>query len=78
MTGCFLFFFFSNSFKVELNVVPIPKSVNEDRLLENINVFDFELDEEDTKIMDSFNTGQRIVKLSDAKHAKYWPFGLEF
>lgn len=67
-----------NSFKVELSVVPIPKSVNEDRLLENISVFNFKLDDEDTKILDSFNTGHRIVKLSDAKHAKYWPFGMEF
>lgn len=75
-----LFIFNKNNIlflKVELGVVPIPKSVNENRLLENISVYDFELSDEDKEIMDSFNTGQRIVKLSDAKHAKYWPFGLE-
>lgn len=69
--------FFYN-FQVELGVIPIPKSANEDRILENLSIFDFSLTEEDKKVMDSIHTGDRIVKLSDAKHAKYWPFGLEF
>lgn len=69
--------FFYN-FQVELGVIPIPKSANEDRILENLSIFDFNLTEEDKKVMDSIHTGDRIVKLSDAKHAKYWPFGLEF
>lgn len=64
--------------KVELGVVPIPKSANPDRLLENISIFDFKLTDDERKVLDSVNTGQRQVKLSDAKHAKYWPFGLEF
>lgn len=59
-------------------MVPIPKSANEDRILENISIFDFKLSDEDKQVMDSLNTGERLVKLSDAKHAKYWPFGLEF
>lgn len=63
---------------MELGVVPIPKSANEDRILENISIFDFKLSDEDKKTMDSVHTGERIVKLSDAKHAKYWPFGLAF
>lgn len=70
-----MFFF---NFQVELGVIPIPKSANEDRILENLSIFDFNLTEEDKKVMDSIHTGDRIVKLSDAKHAKYWPFGLEF
>lgn len=65
-------------FLVELGAIPIPKSVNEDRIASNIDIFDFQLDEDDRRIMESFNTGRRIVKLSDAKHAKYWPFGIEF
>ncbi|XP_055324158.1 aldo-keto reductase family 1 member B1-like [Sitodiplosis mosellana] len=63
---------------VELGVVPIPKSANEERILQNISIFDFKLSKEDIKAMDSLNTNERIVKFSDAKHAKYWPFGLEF
>lgn len=64
--------------QVELGAVPIPKSVNENRLLENINIFDFQLDADDLRTMDSFHTGKRIVGLSDARKAKYWPFGIEF
>lgn len=64
--------------KVELGVIPIPKSSDPDRMLENISVFDFELTDEERKILDSVHTGVRQVKLSDAKHAKYWPFGLKF
>lgn len=77
---CITFFFvfvFINQ-QVELGAVPIPKSVNENRQLENISIFDFQLDAEDTQIMDSFHTGKRIVGLSDAKKAKHWPFGIEF
>lgn len=67
-----------NFCQVELGVVPIPKSANDDRILENISIFDFKLSDEDISVMDSLNTGERQVKLSDAKHAKYWPFGLTF
>lgn len=58
--------------------MPIPKTINENRLVENINVFDFELTEEDHEVMDSFNTGERLVSMSDTKHSKYWPFELDF
>lgn len=64
--------------QVELGAVPIPKSVNENRLLENISIFDFQLDADDTRIMDNFHTGKRIVGFSDAKKARYWPFGIDF
>lgn len=59
-------------------MVPIPKSANEERILQNISIFDFKLSTEDVEVIDAMNTNERIVKLSDAKHAKYWPFGLEF
>lgn len=58
--------------------MPIPKSANEERILQNINIFDFQLDDGDKEVLDLVNTGERSVKLSDAKNAKYWPFGLEF
>ncbi len=31
------------------DVVPIPKSVQKERMVENLNIFDFELDPEDNK-----------------------------
>lgn len=61
-----------------LGVVPIPKTGTEKRLIENASIYDFELSDEDTRILDAMNTGARIVKMSDAKKAKYWPFGVEF
>lgn len=41
-------------------VVPIPKSVHKDRIVENINVFDFELREEDMKILDGLNENLHV------------------
>ena len=61
-----------------MGTVPIPKSVTKSRIIENIDVFEFKLTDEETAFMDSFHTGTRIVGLSDAKHSKYWPFGIEF
>lgn len=62
----------------ELGVTPIPKSVRKHRMLENISIFNFTLSEEDRQIMDSFNTGQRLVAMHDAKRSPYWPYGIKF
>jgi aldehyde reductase len=59
-------------------VCPIPKSANPKRIEENINIFDFELTDEDMKVMEGFNNNQRIVALSSHKNAKYYPFSLEY
>jgi diketogulonate reductase-like aldo/keto reductase len=40
--------------------VPIPKSVHKERIEENINVFDFELTEEDMNTIDSLHTNLRL------------------
>lgn len=63
---------------IELGAVPIPKSVCEQHLRSNIDVFDFELTPEEIKVMDSFHTGERVVNMWNFSHSKYWPFGLEF
>lgn len=56
----------------------IPKSVKKSRIEQNINIFDFELSAEDRAYIDGFQNGKRLVNLSDAKHSKYWPFGIEY
>lgn len=63
---------------LELGAVPIPKSICEQHLRTNIDVFDFKLTPDEIKVMDSFNTGERYVNMWNFRHSKYWPFGLEF
>lgn len=62
----------------ELNVTPIPKSVRKQRMIENIGIFDFALVEDDRNIMASFNTGNRLVAMNDARKSPYWPYGIKF
>lgn len=40
---------------IENNVVVIPKSTHKERMIENINVFDFELTEDDKKAIKSLD-----------------------
>lgn len=45
---------------MQRGVIPIPKSSNEDRIKENIDLFDFEISTEDMKNIDSLNEGDDI------------------
>lgn len=51
-------------FHVQNGVVVIPKSVNRDRLLQNIYVFDFTLDEDDLKKLNSLDSGYRFCRFN--------------
>ncbi len=42
-------------------VVAIPKSARKERMIENINIFDFKLDEEDMKSIQSLDTKKSLV-----------------
>jgi diketogulonate reductase-like aldo/keto reductase len=44
---------------IDHDLVVIPKSAHKKRIIENANVFDFELDESDMKILNNLNEGFR-------------------
>ncbi|MCL5065173.1 MAG: aldo/keto reductase [Firmicutes bacterium] len=45
---------------LQRQIVTIPKSVHQDRIIENAQVFDFELDDEDMQAIDDMNRDQRF------------------
>jgi diketogulonate reductase-like aldo/keto reductase len=45
---------------IQMGVVTIPKSTHSERIAENMQIFDFEIDEKDTQTICSLDNGQRI------------------
>ena len=43
---------------ISQNFIPLPKSANEERITQNLDLFDFSLDEEDAAIISSLDCGQ--------------------
>jgi aldehyde reductase len=66
-------------FVYELGVIPIAKSSNKGRIVENISIFDFKLNDEELEYLSTFdNFNERVVKLEVSKNSKYYPFNTEF
>uniref|UniRef100_A0A6M2DN70 Putative aldo/keto reductase family n=1 Tax=Xenopsylla cheopis TaxID=163159 RepID=A0A6M2DN70_XENCH len=63
---------------VQLGVTPIPKSVTKSRIISNIQVFDFELNNEEVEKLDALNKNKRFVSFDSAKGHKEYPFNLDF
>lgn len=45
---------------IQRGVIPIPKSSNEGRIKENLNIFDFELSNDDMRTIDLLNEGDNV------------------
>ncbi|CAG9834505.1 unnamed protein product [Diabrotica balteata] len=67
-------------FLIEKGIVPIPKSVNPKRVIENINVFDFNLENDDIKQLENLDVGEK-ARVCDfgffpvLKECPEFPFG---
>lgn len=59
---------------MQRNIIVIPKSVNNDRIESNFNVFDFELNENDTKALDALERGFRGFSVEYWKGSSFYPF----
>ena len=56
---------------VQLGLVPIPKSGNVDRLRQNLQVFDFELTDDDLAQIAALETGTRVSDLDPRTHEEF-------
>lgn len=65
-------------FQFEMGVIPIPKSVTKTRIIGNINIFDFKLSDEDTAVLAAFNSGSRLVALSQGTTAVEYPYSIPY
>lgn len=65
-------------YQIERGVVVIPKSVTKERIISNLQVFDFKLTPEEMKTIDGFNRSHRFLHLSWIGTHKYYPFHAPF
>lgn len=65
-------------FHIQRNVIVIAKSVTPYRIKENIQLFDFELSEEDMKSLLSLNRNWRGFKMEAASNHKDFPLNAEY
>lgn len=59
-------------------MIVIPKSTNPQRIKSNIEIFDFNLNENEMITMKSFNRNYRMVPFPLAVDHKYYPFKIEY
>ena len=65
-------------FQVQRGIVVLPKSITPARIKSNIDIFDFELSEDEMKEISSFNRGYRFCGMEHVKGHKYYPFDIPY
>jgi len=65
---------------IQRDIVTIPKTVHKERLIENLNLFDFTLSDDDMNYLYTFNKGEqgRVCRFGNAETHKDFPFSIEF
>lgn len=64
-------------YQTQRGVVVIPKSVTKERIIQNLRCTDFDLSEEDIKLIESFDCNGRVCKLEWVNDHPHYPFNLE-
>lgn len=59
---------------VDRKIIPTPKTVRYPRLIENIDIFDFQLDEEEIEMISQFNRNVRFTSPSFWQNHPHYPF----
>jgi len=65
-------------YQLERGTVVIPKSVTKSRIIENMNIFDFQLNKDDVKTIDAMDCNGRFVGLAPMKDHPHFPFSDEY
>ncbi|EDS38464.1 aldehyde reductase 1 [Culex quinquefasciatus] len=65
-------------YQIQRGHVVIPKSVNKARIQSNFEVFDFELTEDDIKLITTFDCNGRLVPITSSDNSPYYPFKAAF
>lgn len=61
-----------------MGTIPIPKSVNKERMKQNINIFDFKLTSKEIEVIDTFNCNGRAIIGRELKDLPNYPFNIEY
>lgn len=59
---------------IQRGIIPIPKSSNEERIKENIDIFDFEISKEDMDIINSLSEGDNVSVSGVPENTNYLDF----
>lgn len=59
---------------VDLGVIPIPKSITKSRVEQNIQIFDFTLDQKEKDLLRGFDRNYRTIFLNKWKVSPFYPF----
>lgn len=65
-------------FQVQRGLSVVPKSVTKERIVQNIDLFDFDLTAGELASLEAMDTGERHVNVANLAGAKNYPFSAAF